>query len=189
MDRKPCFFLSLAMLALGCSSDRAQGLAPDKELVVATKEAPPFAMKQPDGSWGGISIDLWNRIADGAHLRFRLVETQSVQDMLDGVAKGDFDAGVAAVTVTAARARNVDFTQPFRLDPSRRHRLQQREICDRAAERQRLAADARPRHARSIESGWWQRTLSLRLETHALPDPTRFQQVQSSPSRALTVLA
>jgi polar amino acid transport system substrate-binding protein len=106
-------FLSLAMLALGCSSDRAQGLAPDKELVVATKEAPPFAMKQADGSWGGISIELWRRIADGAHLRFRLVETQSVQDMLDGVAKGEFDAGVAAVTVTAARARNVDFTQPF----------------------------------------------------------------------------
>ncbi|WP_454624927.1 hypothetical protein [Bradyrhizobium cenepequi] len=71
----------LAILALGCSAVRAQGVAPDKELVVATKEAPPFAMKQPDGSWGGISIELWRRIADGAHLHFRLVETQSVQDL------------------------------------------------------------------------------------------------------------
>jgi polar amino acid transport system substrate-binding protein len=107
------FLLSLAMLALGCSAVRAQGTASDKELVVATKEAPPFAMKQPDGSWGGISIELWRRIADRAHLKFRLVETDSVQDLLDGVAKGTFDAGVAAVTVTAARARSVDFTQPF----------------------------------------------------------------------------
>jgi hypothetical protein len=41
---------------------------------------------------------------------FRLVETQSVQDPLDGVAKRTFDAGVAAVTVTAARARNI---RPF----------------------------------------------------------------------------
>ncbi|WP_225705213.1 transporter substrate-binding domain-containing protein [Bradyrhizobium cenepequi] len=106
------YLLSLAIL-LVCSAVRAQGVAPDKELVVATKEAPPFAMKQPDGNWGGISIELWRRIADDAHLRFRLVETPSVQDLLDGVAKGDFDAGVAAVTVTAARARNVDFTQPF----------------------------------------------------------------------------
>lgn len=81
--------------------------------MVATKEAPPFAMKRPDGSWGGLSIGLWKRIADGAHRHFRLVEAQNVQDLLDGVANGKFDVGVAAVTVTAARARSVDFTQPF----------------------------------------------------------------------------
>ncbi|MGV7217509.1 transporter substrate-binding domain-containing protein [Bradyrhizobium sp. UFLA05-112] len=103
----------LALLALSSSLVRAQGLAPDRELVVATKEAAPFAMKQTDGNWGGISIELWKRIADGAHLHFRVVETQSVQDLLDGVAKGNFDVGVAAITVTAARARSVDFTQPF----------------------------------------------------------------------------
>jgi polar amino acid transport system substrate-binding protein len=107
------YLLSLAMLALGCNVVRAQGKAPERELVVATKEAPPFAMKKPDGSWSGISIELWRKIADRARLHFRLVETQSVQDLLDGVAKGSFDGGVAAVTVTAARARNVDFTQPF----------------------------------------------------------------------------
>ncbi|WP_245310863.1 transporter substrate-binding domain-containing protein, partial [Bradyrhizobium valentinum] len=61
----------------------------------------------------GISIELWRKIAAGAHLRFRLVETQNVQDLLDDVAKGTLDAGVGAVTVTAGRARSVDFTQPF----------------------------------------------------------------------------
>ncbi|MEH2589110.1 transporter substrate-binding domain-containing protein [Bradyrhizobium sp. AZCC 1721] len=105
--------LLLAALALGCGAVRAQGTIPDRELVVATKEAPPFAMKQPDGNWSGISIELWRKIAAGAHLRFRLVETQNVQDLLDEIAKGTLDAGVAAVTVTAARARSVDFTQPF----------------------------------------------------------------------------
>lgn len=107
--------VSLAMLVFGCCGMlQAQGVAaPNKELVVATKEAPPFAMKQPDGNWNGISIELWRRIADQAHLRFHLVETQNVSDLVDGVANGKFDAGVAAVTVTAARARRVDFTQPF----------------------------------------------------------------------------
>ncbi|KWV57074.1 amino acid ABC transporter substrate-binding protein [Bradyrhizobium macuxiense] len=106
--------VSLAVLAFGCGGLHAQGApAPDKELIVATKEAPPFAMKQPDGSWSGISIALWRKIADRAHLRFHLVETESVPDLLDGVANGRFDAGVAAVTVTAERARKVDFTQPF----------------------------------------------------------------------------
>ncbi|WGR96448.1 transporter substrate-binding domain-containing protein [Bradyrhizobium sp. ISRA443] len=80
---------------------------------MATKEAPPFALKQSDGNWRGISIALWKRVADRAHLHFRLVETQNVPDLLDGVANGRFDAGVAAVTVTAERARKVGFTQPF----------------------------------------------------------------------------
>jgi ABC-type amino acid transport substrate-binding protein len=106
--------VALTMLALGVNMLHAQESAiRDRELVVATKVAPPFAMKMADGGWGGISIALWKRIADHEHLRFRLVETQSVQDLLDGVASGNFDAGVAAVTVTAARARSVDFTQPF----------------------------------------------------------------------------
>jgi ABC-type amino acid transport substrate-binding protein len=40
---------------------------PSRELIVATKEAPPFAMKGPDGRWQGISIDLWRRTADQLH--------------------------------------------------------------------------------------------------------------------------
>jgi ABC-type amino acid transport substrate-binding protein len=103
----------LAMLAHGCGVARAQDTTPGAELVVGTKEAPPFAIKQHDGSWSGISIELWRRIADKARLRFRLVETSSVQDLVDGVANGAFHVGVAAVTVTAARERRVDFTQPF----------------------------------------------------------------------------
>ena len=118
-------FLSLAMLAYGCGMARAQGTnqgtaqgtvqgtGPGTELVVGTKEAPPFAIKQRDGSWSGISIELWKRIADGAQLRFRLVEAHSVQDLVDGVANGTFNVGVAAVTVTAARERRVDFSPPF----------------------------------------------------------------------------
>jgi ABC-type amino acid transport substrate-binding protein len=106
--------LSLTMLALGVNAPHAQQRATsDRELVVATKAAPPFAIKLTDGTWEGLSVALWKRIADREHLRFRLVESQSVQDLLDGVANGSFDAGVAAVTVTAARARSVDFTQPF----------------------------------------------------------------------------
>jgi len=105
--------LSLAMFAHRCDIARAQDKAEVAELVVATKEAPPFAIKQHDGSWSGISIELWRRIADKAGLRFRLVETLSVQDLVDGVANGAFNVGVAAVTVTAAREHHVDFTQPF----------------------------------------------------------------------------
>jgi polar amino acid transport system substrate-binding protein len=87
--------------------------APQQELVVGTKEAPPFAMKDAEGNWSGISIDLWRRVADGLHLRYRFAEEPNVQSLIDGVAAGKYDAAVAALTVTAARESMVDFTQPF----------------------------------------------------------------------------
>jgi polar amino acid transport system substrate-binding protein len=86
---------------------------PERELVIGTREAPPFVMKTADGTWQGISIELWQRVAKEMDLRYRIVEAATVQDLLDGVAAGKFDVAVAALTVTAARERSVDFTQPF----------------------------------------------------------------------------
>ena len=114
-------FLITCILLLPCtvatpepSSVSSANLAPpDREIVVATKEAPPFAMKGPDGNWQGISIDLWRRVADQIHLRYRFIEVVTVQDLLDATTKGTADVAVAAITVTAARARTTDFTQPF----------------------------------------------------------------------------
>jgi ABC-type amino acid transport substrate-binding protein len=34
-------------------------LAPDRELVLGLRVAPPFAMKTPDGAWTGITVELW----------------------------------------------------------------------------------------------------------------------------------
>lgn len=93
-------------------ADNAAGLRP-QELVVGTKEAPPFSMKGPDGQWIGISIDLWRHVADQLHLRYRFSEQADVQTLIDGVANGKLDVAVAAVTVTATRAQVLDFTQPF----------------------------------------------------------------------------
>lgn len=88
-------------------------IASRHELVVGTKEAPPFAMKAADGTWNGISIDLWRRVADELHLPYRFAEEPTVQVLIDGVTDGRFDIAVAALTVTAKRARIINFTQPF----------------------------------------------------------------------------
>jgi polar amino acid transport system substrate-binding protein len=83
-----------------------------RELVIGTKVAPPFAMKAKDGTWHGISIDLWRHIADQIHLRYRFQET-TLNGLIDGVADHSLDAAVSAVTITGPRERVVDFTQPF----------------------------------------------------------------------------
>ena len=103
-------------MALLWANSHAQPANPpiaDKELIIATKESPPFVIKRPDGTVHGISIDLWRRIAGRLHLRYRFSEQPTVQGSVAGTAEGAFDAAIAALTVTAGRDRIVDFTQPF----------------------------------------------------------------------------
>jgi ABC-type amino acid transport substrate-binding protein len=112
-------FIVLLVLALTCLRAQAQPAAPinppmpDRELVIATREVPPFAMKQKDGTWRGISIDLWRRVADQLHLRYRFAEATTNPEIIEGVAKGSFDGAIAALTITSARAKMVDFTLPY----------------------------------------------------------------------------
>lgn len=84
-----------------------------KDISVGVKAAPPFAFKLQDGTWSGLSIDLWQKIAGRLNLRFHYVEVAGVQDQIDGVASGKFDVAMAAITVTADREKAVDFSQPF----------------------------------------------------------------------------
>ena len=81
-------------------------------LTVGTKEAPPFSMKASDGTWQGIGIELWRRLAAQDGLKYQFIEKASVQELVDAVAAGQLDAAVAAITVTAPRQQVMDFTQP-----------------------------------------------------------------------------
>jgi ABC-type amino acid transport substrate-binding protein len=101
------------VLTSGKGSPSTHAGFPDRQLVVGTKEAPPFAMKAADGTWTGISIDLWREIADKLGMKFRYVEEPSVQDLIDATSRGELDLSVAAITITAERERSVDFSQPF----------------------------------------------------------------------------
>jgi polar amino acid transport system substrate-binding protein len=86
--------------------------APNCVLIIGTKEAPPFAMRADDGSWTGISIELWRRIADELHLHYRFKDVP-LTELVNGTAAGRLDASVAAITVTADRERIIDFSEPY----------------------------------------------------------------------------
>lgn len=111
MRRLAAFALLLLALLLPAPAGSAE--APDRVLTVGTKEAPPFAMKAKDGTWQGVSIDLWRQLAEQTGFKYRLVEKASVQDLVDGLAANELDAAVAAITITAGRQKVIDFTQPF----------------------------------------------------------------------------
>ena len=107
---------AIAMVCLGSvlaseTLGEAQSTAA-KPLIVGTKQAPPFAIKNADGTWSGISIDLWRTIANELQLKYELHEFD-LDELLEGVEKGSVDAAVAALTVTGEREKVMDFTHPF----------------------------------------------------------------------------
>jgi polar amino acid transport system substrate-binding protein len=100
----------LLWVGVGLAQEAPQ--QPGQPLIVGTRQAPPFAMKQPDGTWSGISIDLWQAIAAELHLTYTIQELD-VPGLLTGVQEGSLDAAVAALTITAPREEVCDFSHPF----------------------------------------------------------------------------
>jgi len=103
--------LIACVLAIAPSATPAADLEP-AVLKIATRHVPPFAIKRPDGSWEGLSIELWQEISDRLGLEFELRE-MGLQEMLEAVKSSEVDAAVAALTVTSDRERQFDFSHPF----------------------------------------------------------------------------
>ncbi|MBO4618502.1 MAG: basic amino acid ABC transporter substrate-binding protein [Victivallales bacterium] len=84
-----------------------------KKLVMATNaEFPPFEFKAEDGSFQGIDIEIMQAIckATGREL---VVEDIAFDSIIPAVNSGKADCGVAGMTVTEDRLRNIDFTTPY----------------------------------------------------------------------------
>jgi len=101
-----------ALSATPCFS-QTPAPTPATELVIGTKVAPPFAMKDENGHWSGISIELWQHLADRLKWNYRFVEADTVPALLDGVSTGKFDAAISAISITAEREQALDFTTSY----------------------------------------------------------------------------
>jgi ABC-type amino acid transport substrate-binding protein len=107
MHRLLIFFTCL-LFALPCFAQSDEN-AP---LIIGTKVAPPFVIKEEDGTFSGISIELWQRIAEEMGLQYEFRET-TLSGLISGLQDGTLDVSVAALTVTAKREQQIDFTHPF----------------------------------------------------------------------------
>src|SRR5947209_5413579 len=108
MTFRPCtcaFALAISFQLIGdtWAADEFTRDITTRTVVVGVKEAPPFSMKAADGTWSGVSIDLWKVVAADLHLQYRFAEEPTVQALLDRTRIGEVDVAVAALTVTADR--------------------------------------------------------------------------------------
>jgi polar amino acid transport system substrate-binding protein len=112
--------LSLTISVLAQSStqspspqpSRTPAPATSKTLKIATRVLPPFVTEE-NGQLSGFSIDLWNKITEEMQAKSEFQKTNSVKDILAAVQSGKADVGVGAISVTAQREREMDFSQPI----------------------------------------------------------------------------
>jgi len=108
------FITTATLLTIAWIPAPAFGAEPatKEKLIVGTKVTPPFAMKKDDGTWYGISVDLWREIMKELEMEFEWREL-NLQGLLKGLESRSIDAAVAALTITASREKQMDFTHPF----------------------------------------------------------------------------
>ena len=85
---------------------------PKQKLVVGVTVNPPFNIQNADGSWTGISIELWRQIAKELSVDFEFRETNLAGNFI-GLAQGWLDVSVGPLTITERRLESCDFTHVY----------------------------------------------------------------------------
>lgn len=84
--------------------------APAK-LRVGTHPIAPFIIKNPDGTWGGISMELWHRLARELGLAYEVVDLEPKALMAAGKA-GELDV-LVSLNITERSEADMDLTHAF----------------------------------------------------------------------------
>ena len=104
------FILTATCIILVLSYAAQVGAADN--ITVGIKESPPFTIKDTDGTWRGISVDLWRQIAQDLNQEFELREFD-LKGLLEAVTSNTVDVAMAALTISADRETRIDFSQPY----------------------------------------------------------------------------
>lgn len=83
-----------------------------ERLKVAVAGSAPFVTSSADGP-DGLSVRIWKELARSAGVEYELVMAESVPAALEMVANNKVDVAIGPISITAERARDVAFTQPY----------------------------------------------------------------------------
>ena len=80
---------------------------------VGIKPSEPFIIEASDGDVEGLSIYLWEDVAEELAIDSAYVKFADLSQLLNAVEKSEVDLSVNPLTVTPRRLVNMQFTQPF----------------------------------------------------------------------------
>jgi polar amino acid transport system substrate-binding protein len=88
----------------------AEDTAP--KLKVGVFDRPPLVMKDDDGHWRGLAVELWEAVAGQLGLAYEYVETP-LDELIGKLHRGELDVALGEIGVSSDRVKQVDFTQPY----------------------------------------------------------------------------
>ncbi|MEV7094986.1 ABC transporter substrate-binding protein [Amycolatopsis sp. NPDC051045] len=111
-----------AVLGLVACGSGAQGntagnpyglITPGQLRVASLGDAKPYTFTASDGQFTGFDVELFRDVAKRVNVTDVVFTGQDFSAILPGVANGRFDAGVAAIGITEARKKTVDFSTGY----------------------------------------------------------------------------
>lgn len=108
------FLLFLASGVHGFAGQPSRDVAPvpAKKLIVGVVQDPPYIIKEKDGRWAGLNVDIWKSIARDLNVDYEFRE-MTFREALDGLKQGTIDISIEAFFLLAERQRLIDFSIPF----------------------------------------------------------------------------
>ncbi len=104
-------FHILILLLLG--GNNLQAFAKRDTLTVGIYHNPPFVIKTEDNDFEGLSIELWENIAQSADLTFRYELYSDFIGILKRIEYQDIDLTINPMDVNYSRVNKFDMTQPY----------------------------------------------------------------------------
>ncbi len=85
----------------------------EETIKVGVKHEPPFLIKEPGGTFTGLSVDLWTRIANDKGVKYEFVEYNDHLGLIRALDFQEIDITINPIHVNEIRLKMLDVTQPF----------------------------------------------------------------------------
>ena len=100
------------LIIASCLTSSAFAQSAGEQLQVATRIVKPFVFEE-NGKLTGFSIELGNEIAKQMSVKFDYMVKPNVKELLDALKLQQAALGIAAISITAERELELDFSQPM----------------------------------------------------------------------------
>lgn len=97
----------VAVITVGIGQSQANTV-----LNVGTYHCPPFIFNNKTQSFEGLSMTLWQRIAEIMDVTYTL-QNYELDDLLLAAEQGDIDVGISCISITPSREERIDFSHSF----------------------------------------------------------------------------
>ncbi len=105
-------FLCLCVFSSGVafSADKVQ---PDHGVLkIGVWEIGPFVVKAADGTWTGLTIEIWEHIAKQLDLKYEYVPYVH-HDLLNAIKTGEVDVGLSSITATHSHEEYLEYSRTY----------------------------------------------------------------------------